>query len=120
LPRDQTLAIIKGARFLIFSSEWYETFGLTMVEAFACRVPVLCSRLGAMQEIVEDGRTGLHFTAGDAKDLAEKIEWAWSHPERMRQMGEEGRREFESKYTAEKNYPRLMEIYQHAIAGDNA
>jgi len=31
-------------------------------------------------------------------------------------MGEEARREYESKYTAEKNYPRLMEIYQHAIA----
>lgn len=117
LPRDQTLAIIKGARFLIFSSEWYETFGLTMIEAFACHVPVLCSKLGAMQEIVEDGRTGLHFRPGDAQDLAEKIEWAWNHPERMRQMGEEGRREYESKYTAEKNYPRLMEIYQHALAG---
>jgi len=120
LPRDQTLAIIKGARFLIFSSEWYETFGLTMIEAFACRVPVLCSRLGAMLEIVEDGRTGLHFTPGDAEDLAEKIEWAWNHPERMRQMGEEGRREYESKYTADKNYPRLMEIYQHAMAGNDA
>jgi glycosyltransferase involved in cell wall biosynthesis len=116
LTRDQTVAAIKRARFLIFSSEWYETFGLTMVEAFASGVPVICSRLGAMEEIVDDGRTGFHFTPGDGQDLAEKVEWAWNNPQRMRLMGEEGRREYENKYTAEKNYPRLMEIYQHAIA----
>lgn len=117
LPHDQTLAAIKGARFLIFSSEWYETFGLTMIEAFACGVPVICSRLGAMEEIVDEGRTGLHFAPGDSQDLAEKVEWAWNHPERMREMGEEARREYENKYTAEKNYPLLMEIYKHAITG---
>ena len=117
LPHDRTVETIKGARFLIFSSEWYETFGLTMIEAFACGVPVICSRMGAMKEIVEDGRTGLHFAPGDSQDLAEKVEWALNHPERMHEMGKEARREYERKYTAEKNYPRLMEIYQHAIAG---
>jgi glycosyltransferase involved in cell wall biosynthesis len=117
LSHDETLATIRRARFLVFSSEWYETFGLTMVEAFASGVPVICSRMGAMQEIVDDGRTGLHFTPGDAEDLAEKVEWAWKFPERMKLMGKEARREYENKYTAEKNYPRLMEIYQHAIAG---
>ena len=70
-----------------------------------------------MQEIVDEGRTGLHFTPGDSQDLAEKVEWAWNHRERMQQMGEEARREYESKYTGEKNYPVLMEIYKHAIAG---
>jgi len=116
LAHDKTIAAIKKARFLIFASEWYETFGLTMIEAFACGVPVICSRMGAMQELVDDGRTGLHFNPGDARDLAEKVEWAWNHPERMREMGQEARREYENKYTADSNYPRLMEIYRHAIA----
>lgn len=116
LEHDRAVAAIRGARFLIFSSEWYETFGLTLIEAFACGVPVICSKMGAMQEIVENGRTGLHFTPGDPKDLAEKVEWAWTHPEQMRQMGEAARREYERKYTAEANYPQLMEVYQRAIA----
>jgi len=116
LPHDQTMETIRGARFLIFSSEWYETFGLTMIEAFACGVPVICSRMGAMQEIVDDKRTGLHFTPGDCQDLAEKVEWAWNHPDEIRQMGKAARREYEEKYTAESNYPRMMEIYQRAIA----
>jgi len=116
LSHDQTLAAIRGARALIFSSEWYETFGLTIVEAFACGVPVICSRLGAMEEIVEHGRTGLCFGAGNEEDLAEKVDWAWNHPELMRSMGIEARREYENKYTAEKNYPLLMDIYQRAMA----
>jgi glycosyltransferase involved in cell wall biosynthesis len=116
LPHDQAIAAIGKARFLIFSSEWYETFGLTLIEAFACGVPVICSRMGAMQEIVEDHRTGLHFTPGDSQDLAEKVEWAWNHPDEMRAMGLAARQEYEDKYTAERNYPRLMEIYQQAIA----
>jgi glycosyltransferase involved in cell wall biosynthesis len=116
-PRNQVLTFLRRARFLIFSSEWYENFPVTIAEAFACGVPVICSRMGAMQEIVEDGRTGLHFVPGHAADLAAKVEWAWTHPERMQEMGREARREYESKYTAEKNYPMLMEIYQRAIAG---
>jgi glycosyltransferase involved in cell wall biosynthesis len=117
LDRKQTLAAIKGARFLISSSEWFENFPVTIAEAFACRTPIICSRLGAMEEIVADGRTGLHFTPGNAQDLAQKVEWAWDHPEQMTEMGRQARKEYEDKYTAEKNYPVLMEIYQHAVAG---
>jgi len=115
LPRDHTIAAIKGARLLIFSSEWYETFGLTMVEAFACGTPVIASCVGAMTEIVANGRTGLHFNTGDPQDLATKVEWAWNHPEELRAIGKEARREYESKYTAKRNYPILMEIYERAI-----
>src|ERR1035437_545123 len=115
MPPDRTIAAIRQARFLIFPSEGYETFGLVAIEAFACGVPVIASRLGAMEEIVEDGRTGLHFRPGDAEDLAAKIEWAWTHQEEMAAMGRAARAEYEAKYTAERNYQMLMEIYQRAI-----
>lgn len=116
LPRAETIAAIGGARFLVFSSEWYENFPLTIAESFARGVPVICSRLGAMQEIVEDGRTGIHFTAGDPNDLAAKVEWAWNHPERMRAMGKEARHEYEAKYTADQNYEQLTYIYRQTLA----
>jgi glycosyltransferase involved in cell wall biosynthesis len=115
VSRDQTWSLMRKARFLVFSSEWYENFPVTIAESFACGVPVICSRMGAMQEIVEDRRTGLHFTPGDAADLSEKAEWAWNHPEDMANMGKEARHEYETKYTAAKNYPMLMEIYQRAL-----
>jgi glycosyltransferase involved in cell wall biosynthesis len=115
VTRAETLKMMKNARFLVFPSEWYENFPVTIIESFACGVPVICSRMGAMREIVQDGCTGLHFTAGDSADLAEKVESAWYHPERTDRMGCHARREFEAKYTAEKNYPLLMEIYQSAL-----
>jgi len=67
-----------------------------------------------MKEIVADGRTGLHFMPSDAMDLAEKVDWAWTHPKQMEVMGRLARAEYEAKYTAEQNYPRLMEIYKQA------
>jgi glycosyltransferase involved in cell wall biosynthesis len=116
LSRDETLTAMKRARFLVVPSGWYETFGMCIAEAFACGTPVICSRLGAMQELVSDGRTGLHFSCGDPSDLAEKVAWAWSHPNEMDAMGREARAEYEGKYTPERNYPMLMGIYRHALA----
>ncbi len=115
LPRSETIAAMQRARFLVFPSEWYENFPMTIAESFACATPVLCSRLGAMREIVTDGRTGLHFHPSDPEDLASKMQWAWEHPEQMREMGLNARREFELKYTAEKNYSQLSAIYENAI-----
>jgi len=119
LSRPDTLATMKKARFLIFPSEWYEGFPVTIAESFACGVPVICSRLGSMQEIVADGRTGLHFQQGDADDLVRKVQWAWDHPDEIDAMGRRARQEFEKKYTAQRNIEMLEEIYEFAMASRN-
>jgi glycosyltransferase involved in cell wall biosynthesis len=116
LPRAETLAVMKKARFLVFPSEWYEGFPVTIAEAFACGVPVVASRLGAMEEIIADGVTGLHFEAGNVEDLRRKVEWAWEHPIEMQEMGRRARREFERKYMAEQNIRMLEEAYEFAMA----
>ncbi len=116
LPRADTLAAMKNARFLIFPSEWYEGFPVTIAESFACGVPVVCTRLGAMQEIVSDGVTGLHFQVGDLEDFRRKAEWAWTHPGEMNVMGRRARQEFERKYTAGRNIAMLEEAYEFAMA----
>jgi len=109
------LSALKSGRFLVFPSRWYESFPMVIVEAFACGIPVIASRLGAAQEIVEDGRTGLHFTPGDPDDLAAKVAWAWTHPAEMAAMGRAARAEYEAKYTGGRNYQMLMEIYEHVL-----
>lgn len=115
LPRQETWGAIKGARFLMQPSECYENFPMAVGEAFACGTPVLCSRLGAMEEIVADQQTGLLFNPRDPEDLAAKVSWAWSHRAELAQMGKQARREFEAKYSPEQNYLQLMQIYQRAI-----
>src|SRR3989442_11255 len=79
MPHRDTLAILRGARFLVYPSECYEQCPLTILEAYACGVPVIASALGGMQELVDHGRTGILFRPGDPEDLAEKVQWAWSH-----------------------------------------
>ena len=116
VSHENTLQMIKSAKFLIVPSEGYESFPMVIAEAFVCGVPVLCSDLGGMREIVEEGRTGLRFTAANSADLTNKVEWAWSHPEQMVTMGKNARREYEARYTAEKNYHLLMEIYRRIAA----
>jgi glycosyltransferase involved in cell wall biosynthesis len=115
LSRSETIAAVKRARFVVVPSKWYEGFPMVIAEAMACGTPVICSRLGAMQEIVDDRRTGLHFNPGDAGDLAQKVAWAWNHPLEMSEMGRAARREYEWRYTAERNYSLQMEIYEKAL-----
>ena len=117
LPTAEISKAMGSAEFLIIPSEWYEGFPMVIVEAFACGLPVIASRLGAMAEIVEDGVTGLHFKPGDAADLAAKVRWAVEHPAEMREMGRRARQVYEQKYTPEVNYRQLMAIYDAALAG---
>ncbi len=117
LSKGELNQLIAGARFLVWPTEsYYETFGFVAVESFALGVPVIGSRIGVNAEIVEDGVTGLHFAAGDSVDLAGKVKWAWEHPGEMTQMGRNARREYEAKYTADRNYGMLTGIYQRVIA----
>jgi len=113
---EQVASLMAGARCLLVPSLWYEGFPMSVVEAFSCGLPVLASRIGSLAEIVRDGVTGLHFEAGNRDDLAAKVEWAWTHPQQMAEMGRNARKEFETKYSAQQNYAMLMEIYERAMA----
>ncbi len=109
------MKILQNSNFMIMPALWYEGFPMTIREAFACGKPVIASNLGAMAELVEHGRTGLLFEPGNPIDLAEKIKWMIEHEDECIQMGKNARKIFEEKYTAERNYQILMEIYKKVI-----
>ncbi|NMG19077.1 glycosyltransferase family 4 protein [Brasilonema bromeliae] len=115
LPKQEVLKLMKDAQALIFPSLWYEGFPLVIVEAYAVGLPVIASNLGSQSSLVEHGRTGLHFRPGDPEDLVAQVEWALTHPAALAQMRQETRGEFEAKYTAERNYQMLMDIYERVV-----
>jgi len=117
VENDRVLDLMKNAAFLVFPSQWYEGFPMTIIEAFACGLPVIASRLGAMEEIIDDKFTGLLYKTGDPEHLANKIDWAFSNPEKLIEIGKNARRDFEEKFTPEKNYQALLDIYQRALDG---
>ncbi|BAZ65651.1 putative glycosyl transferase [Fischerella sp. NIES-4106] len=110
-PMSEVHDLMGEAMFLVFPSKWYETFGRVAVEAFAKGTPVIATNIGAVAELVDPGRTGLHFRRGDADNLATQVEWILANPAKLADMRQEARAEFEAKYTVQKNYQKLMEIY---------
>jgi glycosyltransferase involved in cell wall biosynthesis len=106
---------MEKALFMVMPSIWYEGFPRTLVEAFACGLPVIASRMGAMAEVIDDQQTGLLFEPGNAQEFAEKIRWALQHPQEMQAMGQRARKVFESRYDKETNHTLLTGIYREAI-----
>lgn len=118
--RAEIMEHMQSSSYLVMPSIWYESFSLVLVEAFACGLPVIASRLGTMQELIEDGHTGMLFDPGSSIDLAEKIDWADRHPEEMLRMGRNARKTYLEKYTPQHNYAQLMAIYRQALSDQQA
>ena len=112
---EQVRSEMGAATALVLPSICNESFPRTLVEAFGCGLPVIASRIGALAELVKDGETGLLFEPGNAEDLASKMRWALANPDAMATMGQNARRQYETEFTAEKNYQQLIAIYQEAI-----
>ncbi len=117
LPLIEVYKALKKAMFLVMPSVWYETFGRVIIEAYATGTPVIASRLGAMEEIIIEKKTGLLFTPGDALDLSEKVHYANDHPLELRSWGRQARSHYEQKYTADSAYEKLISIYEEVLEG---
>lgn len=112
----EVFELMGRAQALVFPSQWYEGMPRTILEAYAKGTPVLATRLGAMETLVEHDRTGRHFSPGDAPDLARQVEWMAAHPTEWAAMRQEARRTYEARFTARANYERTVQIFERAIA----
>lgn len=116
-PKESVLSLMRDAQFLVFPSVWYETFGLTVLEAGLCNTPAIISAPTTTSGMIQDGRSGLLYELGNTIALAEKIEWAFLHPAEMQKMGDAAHADFENHYSEEVNYRQLMDIYDQVIGG---
>lgn len=114
LPHAGILDEIGAAEALIMPSEWYETFGRVIIEAYARGTPVIASRIGAVAEIVEDQRTGVLYAPGDVQGLIAAVHQAVRHPHLWRQMGHHARDRFTTTYSAAQNCDQLLAAYAAA------
>ncbi|NBD32735.1 MAG: glycosyltransferase [Cyanobacteria bacterium] len=115
-PLPEVYEVMGKAKFLVYPSKWNETFSRVAVEAFAKGTPVVAAAgVTAMKELVDPGRTGLHFKVNNPDDLVAKVEWLLDHPKQLEEMRYQARTEFDTRFSAQKNYQQLIDIYQCAI-----
>ena len=91
VPRDRVPELLRSAD-VVACCPWYEPFGLVAIEAMACGVPVVASRVGGLAESVVDGRTGLLVPPRSPDSIAAALGWLLDHPRRRRAMGADAAR----------------------------
>lgn len=116
-PTRQIFEEYQSSSFFVLSSD-YEGFGLVIIEAMFCGLPVVSTDCSfGPSEIIEDGKTGL-LAKMDVADLAIKMEWMITHKAERGQMGLNARIAA-ANYSQEVVMPRWEEAYLSVI-GNNA
>lgn len=116
---DNIYSLMGKAAAVLFPSEWYETFGRVVIEAYSRATPVIASNLGAISELVVDGETGLLFEPGDSDSLASAASRMWTNGTEARQMGKRGRQLFDEHYTVNQHLASIDRIYRQVTGGSS-
>jgi N-acetyl-alpha-D-glucosaminyl L-malate synthase BshA len=92
-----------------------ESFGLAALEAQACEVPVVASRVGGIPEVINDGETGFMSDIGDTEKMSGDVMKLLSDEELRLAFGRRGREVAISRYSSEKIIPQYIEFYERVI-----
>jgi N-acetyl-alpha-D-glucosaminyl L-malate synthase BshA len=120
---DQCVFVGKQARIvdylcasdiLLLPSE-QESFGLAALEAMACELPIIASRVGGLPEVVDDGETGFLSPVGDVDKMADDAVRLLTDKKLRRQMGRRARESAISRYSTDKIIPQYIEFYERII-----
>jgi glycosyltransferase involved in cell wall biosynthesis len=103
------------SRIVVSPSEWHTPMEYSTLEAMSLGKPIVASRIGGNQMVIEEGQTGLLFHPGDAVDLSQTIKVLYEDPVRCRQMGERGAAYVRSEFSSDGYYHQLRAIYEEAI-----
>jgi len=88
-----------------------ESFGVAVLEASSCGLPVVVNNIGGLQEVVDSGQTGFVVNALDCKSVVEKLMFIAKNPEEGKKMGLKGREWVEKKYSWQKSVVIMTEQY---------
>jgi glycosyltransferase involved in cell wall biosynthesis len=99
----------------IVPSIWYENMPNSILESFACGVPVLASGIGSLTSLVQNGVTGFLFPPGDSNSLAERIVFCLENIEKTNQMGINARKKAETIYSSESHILKLEKLFEKLL-----
>jgi N-acetyl-alpha-D-glucosaminyl L-malate synthase BshA len=102
------------ADLMLLPSE-LESFGLAALEAMACEVPTVATRVGGVPEVIDDGRSGYLTEVGDIETMARLAIELLSDDARLRTMGQTARFEAQSRFCASKIIPQYEQFYRAVL-----
>jgi N-acetyl-alpha-D-glucosaminyl L-malate synthase BshA len=94
-----------------------ESFGLAALEAMACGVPAVCSRVGGLPEVIRDGVEGYLVEVGDVDAMAARVLQILTEPGRREQMGRAARQRASDKFCSTRIIPLYEQLYRRVIEG---
>jgi lipopolysaccharide heptosyltransferase II len=107
--------LIEGMDLLVAPAVGEEAFGRVLIEAGACGVPVIASRIGGIVDIIEHESNGLLVPAGDAPRLAEAITHVLDDPAKAHQYAVNLRKKVEGDFHDKQMFERTLEVYRQAL-----
>jgi len=94
-----------------------ESFGLAALEAMACKVPAVATRVGGVPELIDDGVTGLLYEVGDVDGMAAGTLSLLKNPERLEAMRDAGRKTAQTRFCSSLVVPQYVRYYEQVLAG---
>jgi glycosyltransferase involved in cell wall biosynthesis len=104
------------ALFTIVSSVW-EGFGLILLESWLHKKAIVAFNVPAMNEVVEDGKTGMLALPKNPEDLAKKIIYLYENPQLAKEYGENGYGKLNSYYTLQRMTDETEQVYHAVVSG---
>ncbi|MES2538232.1 MAG: glycosyltransferase family 1 protein [Pseudomonadota bacterium] len=104
-----------SAANVFVTTPWYEPFGITPVEAMACRTPVIGAAVGGIKSTVVDGKTGYLVAPHDSQALAQKLAWLQRHPQTAQRLGLAGMRRAYHGFTWRTVATQIAQVYDRAL-----
>jgi len=92
-----------------------ESFGLAALEAMACRVPTIATRVGGVPELIDDGISGLLFPVGKVDEMADGVIQLLKDRERLEIMRDAARRTARTRFCATLVLPLYLKYYQQVL-----
>ncbi len=113
--RSDIEAVLPTLDLAVVPSRRPEAFGRGVIEAWACGVPVVATRVGGLVDVVEHGRTGLLVSPGRPDEMADAITAMVLQPERARGYAEAGHRLVEERYSLMQMVEATIGVYEEAV-----
>jgi len=109
--KKQKNKLLEDCAFVVMPSLWPECFGIAGVEAMSFSKSVIAYNVGGVSDWLKNGENGFLVPHGNYREFAERIDFLLKNPDISLDLGRNGRRMFEQKFTAEKHIEKLLKIF---------